>query len=369
MKVLHIGSGNLYGGVEKVLLTLAQEKHLCPRMEPHFAVCFRGRLSEELQSAGARVFFLNEMSGRKPWSIARNRIALSRLQKTLNVDAVVYHSLWSYDLLGVGAQTGKARKVLWSHDAIRRIESLQLVAKLQEPDLIISNSQYTTRSIAKLFPKARPETIYYPVRQNLQGSRNTNRSKIRQSLKTREDDVVVIQVSRFEPYKGHRLHLEALSMLRDLSNWVLWIVGGVQKPAEKVYMTELMALAEQMQIADRIRFVGQRSDVPDLLASSDIHCQPNLDGEPFGLTFIEGLLAKLPVVTTEIGASPEIIDPSCGLLSPPNDAAGLAENLRTLILDPDLRSRLGANGPARAKFLCSPTERFNEICSALAAAC
>ena len=55
MKVLHISSGNLYGGVEVLLATLAREQACCPEMEPHFALCFEGRLSPELIEFGAAV--------------------------------------------------------------------------------------------------------------------------------------------------------------------------------------------------------------------------------------------------------------------------------------------------------------------------
>src|SRR5262245_26620326 len=60
LRVLHICSGKLYGGVETVLVTLARLRHCCPSMEPHFAVSFEGRLSQELADAGAAVHFLGQ---------------------------------------------------------------------------------------------------------------------------------------------------------------------------------------------------------------------------------------------------------------------------------------------------------------------
>src|SRR3989442_260169 len=69
MRVLHIYSGNLYGGVETLLLTLARYYHLCPAMEPHFALCFEGRLSEELAAVGARIHLLGNVRVRWPLSV------------------------------------------------------------------------------------------------------------------------------------------------------------------------------------------------------------------------------------------------------------------------------------------------------------
>jgi glycosyltransferase involved in cell wall biosynthesis len=95
-------------------------------------------------------------------------------------------------------------------------------------------------------------------------------------------------------------------------------------------------------------------DVARLLAAADIHCQPNTGPEPFGITFIEALYAGLPVVTTAIGGALEIVDGSCGIMIELNDPAALAEALGRLIEDRELRTRLGAAGPARATALCEP---------------
>jgi hypothetical protein len=61
LRVLHVSSGNLYGGVEVILATLARLRHLCPEMEPHFGVCYEGRLSQELTAAGAPVHMLGRV--------------------------------------------------------------------------------------------------------------------------------------------------------------------------------------------------------------------------------------------------------------------------------------------------------------------
>ena len=54
MRVLHVSSGNLYGGVETALVALARFRNLCPAMQPEFALCFEGRLSKELANASPR---------------------------------------------------------------------------------------------------------------------------------------------------------------------------------------------------------------------------------------------------------------------------------------------------------------------------
>ena len=74
----------------------------------------------------------------------------------------------------------------------------------------------------------------------------------------------------------------------------------MQRPHEQDYLNELKIQANNLDLCDRLQFLGQRSDVAQLLAAADIHCQLNTGVEPFGITFIEALYASLPVVTTNM---------------------------------------------------------------------
>src|SRR5262249_55635544 len=164
-----------------------------------------------------------------------------------------------------------------------------------------------------------------------------------------------------EPWKGHTVLLEALGRLRGLPGWVCWVAGGPQRPQEWAYLAGLVQQAARLGVADRVVFLGQRSDVPELMAAADLHCQPNTGPEPFGLAFVEALHAGLPVVTTALGGALEIVTGECGVLVRPGDAAGLAEALGRLIGDAELRARLAAAGPARATVLCEPAGQLRGL--------
>jgi glycosyltransferase involved in cell wall biosynthesis len=113
-----------------------------------------------------------------------------------------------------------------------------------------------------------------------------------------------------------------------------------------------------------VRFLGQRRDVLDLMHASDIHCQPNVGPEPFGIVFIEALYAELPLVTTRMGGALEIVNESCGVLVSP-DPESVAAALDRLRRDSSERRRLGANGPARARALCNPLQQAEALKAAL----
>src|SRR5258708_1301061 len=100
MRVLHVGSGNLYGGVETYLVTLARLRDICPAMEPEFALCFAGRLSQELQAHNAQVHSLGEVRSRFPWTVARARRTLKKLLRQESYDVVVCHSAWAQAIFG-----------------------------------------------------------------------------------------------------------------------------------------------------------------------------------------------------------------------------------------------------------------------------
>jgi len=268
---------------------------------------------------------------------------------------------------GTARKSGK-RLAFWAHDAANGSHWLERWARRVSPDIVIGNSRFTKGTMPLLFPKAPCKIVFYPVMPAQPPDAQTCRAEIRRTLGVSDDTVAIIQVSRMEAWKGHHLHLDALAKLKDNPRWICWMVGGAQRSAEREYMREIQEKAVRLGIGDRVRFLGQRSDVPSLLAAADIFSQPNLGAEPFGIVFIEGLAAGLPVVTTAMGGPKEIIDESCGIVAPPGDAEAVAAGLRRLIDSADLRSRLGRNGPQRARDLCDPAGRIPDLYQALLSA-
>jgi len=366
MRVLHVYSGNLYGGIEAILAALARARSIEPALQHEFALCFEGRLASELACAGAIVHQLAEVRASRPGTVRRARQALRSLLTARSFDAALCHAPWSQAMFGGVVRRAGVPLVFWAHDVMTGRHWTERWARRTAPDLVICNSRFTASTLPRLYPGAQAEVVYAPV--DVEAARLTaeDTHAIRESLDTSDHAIVIVQASRSEAWKGHALLLEALAQLKNVPGWVWWQVGGAQRRSEGVFLSELQVAAERAGMTDRVRFVGQRHDVPRLLAAADIHCQPNTGPEPFGIAFVEALAAGLPVVTTAIGGAVEIVDDSCGVLVPAGDALALASALRRMILEAPDRARLAQAAPARARQLCSPAVQVRRLASILA---
>ncbi len=351
MRVLHLSAGAVWGGVERALVTLARERSHAPEMHPHFAVCFRDRLSQELRLAGSPVDYLGEVRASRPFTIRAARRALRTVLAQEKIDVAITHLPWAHAMFAPVLRETGTPVAFWMHGFATGRHWTERWARLTPPAIVIANSNATVATAPKLFPKTPSQVLRYPVSVSTEPRAETPGA--------------VLQVSRMEPWKGHKLLLDALALLKNLPGWHCSIAGGAQTDSETAYETKMRLYAIKLGLTERVDFLGQRSDVDSLLAAASLFCQPNLGPEPFGIVFIEALAAGLPVITTRLGAAPEIIDDTCGILTEPGDPAALASALRRLLADTELRNRLSAAGPSRAALLCSPERQLPALAQLL----
>jgi len=350
MRVLHLHSGNMYGGVETLLATLVREAGAVPGMSSDVALCFPGRLEAELEAASRPPFMLPPMRLSRLHTLLRTRHALRRLLREQPFDAVVCHQSWACVAFGPVVRAAGFPVVLWVHMPVESGALLDRLARRVRPDLAICNSQFTQSRVREWLPGIETEVVYYPVQPI--PAVTIDRHAVRQALQTPPDDVVVVMASRMEAWKGHRVLLAALERMCAVPGWTCWIVGGAQSPDEAAYERELRSAARVFGLEARIRFTGQRADVRSLLAAADLYCQPNTAPEAFGIVFVEALYAGLPVITSGIGGPLEILDRECGSFVPPGDAHALQEVLRALVRDGDARQRMGQAARRRPASFC-----------------
>jgi len=105
---------------------------------------------------------------------------------------------------------------------------------------------------------------------------------------------------------------------------------------------ELEAAAQQLGLGDRIHFLGDRRDIPAVLASFDVSVLPSAS-ESLSNVIIESMAAGVPVVATCVGGNPELVTERTGILVPPDDVDALAAGIERLLDDYNLRAQLGRN--------------------------
>lgn len=161
------------------------------------------------------------------------------------------------------------------------------------------------------------------------------RTRMRRTLGVPDNTVLIGNVARLVPFKGHRYLLESLSLLvRRHAGVLLCIVGDGELEGE------LRSQAESLGITAQVRFLGFRDDLDDLYAAFDIYCHSSLEmaSEMFPLAVIRALSAGLPVITTRVGGIPLMVDEGkSGFVVPPAEPGPFAETLGHLLADPALR--------------------------------
>jgi glycosyltransferase involved in cell wall biosynthesis len=184
-----------------------------------------------------------------------------------------------------------------------------------------------------------------------------------------EDRLHVVVLSRLVERKGVGNVISALGRLPQVR---LTVAGGPPEGAldDDPEVRRYRRLAERLGVQDQVRLVGsvERAQVPALLRSADVvACVPWY--EPFGMVALEAMACGVPVVASAAGGLVDtVIDEVTGLHVPPRRPQRLAEALKRLQRDPELRRRLGDNGADRvrqrfgwARVAAATVEAYDEV--------
>jgi glycosyltransferase involved in cell wall biosynthesis len=154
------------------------------------------------------------------------------------------------------------------------------------------------------------------------------------------DGPIIGTVGRLSWEKGQDILVRALPSLPGVT--AVFVGSGPDR--EKLERT-----ARELGVADRTRFLGWQPDARAWLPTFDVFVMPSVD-EALPLAITEAMLASRPVVATRIGGVPEtVLENQTGLLVPPGDPNALADAVRAIIEDAELRERMGREGRRVAK--------------------
>ena len=152
---------------------------------------------------------------------------------------------------------------------------------------------------------------------------------LKQELGVKPGEVAAVVVARLHPQKNHALLLKSIQQLGEKADKLKVILVG-----DGSHESELRKLAEELEVASRVIFVGQRDDVARFYKFADFSILPSLK-EGFSNTVIESMIVGCPVIATDVGGNREaIVDGETGLIVPSGDQAALARAIQELLENP-----------------------------------
>ncbi len=162
--------------------------------------------------------------------------------------------------------------------------------------------------------------------------------------------LLVVMVGNIRHWKGQHVVVEALAQLTAEERSALRVLFvGDTDPGSVDYRAGLVNSIEKAELQDMTVFTGRREDVPDILEASDIAIHASVIPEPFGLVVQEAMLHGCATIAADEGGPVEMITEDTGITFSPTEPEQLAEALRSLIHQEDLRTRLASNARDRAR--------------------
>ena len=174
--------------------------------------------------------------------------------------------------------------------------------------------------------------------------RMVDRDGARVNLGLPSTGIVISVVANLHGYKGHDDLLRGLHHVRrDMPEWILLVVGRDVNGNR----ARLETMCRELGILPRVRFLGERTDIPVIFSATDIHVScSHTEGLPNNI--IEAMCARLPVIATAVGGVREVlVDQRTGVLVPPHDPIELAQATLALARDGAARRRMGELGRER----------------------
>jgi len=183
------------------------------------------------------------------------------------------------------------------------------------------------------------------------------RHQIREGLAIGMTEPVIAMIGRINREKGYHDLVDVLQKLRDIP-WQALFVGP-----DEGFSSIITQQINRYGLQDRIQILGSRGDIADLLAVTDIYVLPShREGLPRSL--IEAQAMALPCIATNIRGCREVIEEGVtGFLITPGDSEALGGALRKLLLDPELRLRMGREGRRRMRLHFDEAEVGRKVMS------
>ena len=340
LRILHTESSLGWGGQEIRVLTEAR------------GVAARGHDVALAAAPGSRILAEASRFGVKALELpiarksARGVLAMRRLLASRPFDVVNTHSSTDTWL------TALARVALTRAPALVRTRHISAPVPQNfatrwlyrdATTRVVTTGERLRRQVVEETDVDPARVISIPTGIDLGHFRPGDRAAARASLGLPVERPIAGIVATLRSWKGHRYLLQAFAAMKARDAFLVIVGDGPQR-------APLEALANELGVAERVRFAGNRDDVAPWLHALDVFCLPSYANEGVPQALMQAMACALAVVTTQVGSIPEIVeDQASGVIVPPQDAQALAAALDALLTDAARRRALGERALAVAR--------------------
>lgn len=334
-----------FGGLGKFMIRLMER---CP--EDQFYFVFQNypaskEMVRRFEACGAKIEVMNTASGMQA---IRNIPQFIRLIKRIKPDVIHFHFANSFFIYAPIAKLFGVKKLYKTqHCCLTTDDSTQVTSKRQFNlrtklfswngkvyrlfDKIIMCGDYVQEQFEKVYGKSkRYQRIYFGV-EPIQILTDKEKEALRNKLQIDENDIVITTIAFADPIKGVDVLVKAIPFIKSLSFKV--VIVGINP--EVPFGRYLHNLAKELEVDDKVRWIGITDRVADYLSISNIYCQPSRS-EALTLAVCEAKSAHLPVIGSHVGGLPEISDVTFENENPES----LAGKINMLIEDLPLRNKI-----------------------------
>jgi glycosyltransferase involved in cell wall biosynthesis len=363
MRVLYVNHTAEVSGAERSLLSLLAA---LPDTVKARVAAPRGQLAGALAELGIPVTTITGTTGslrlhpvHTPRALAEMGIAAVQVHRAARghrADVVHANSIRAGIILAL-ARRAPAATVVHVRDCLPpgAVASATMHLIAATATTIVANSDYTARSVTALAPSARVEVVYNPVDLARFDPERIDRLQARARLgEAGKRGLLLGVVAQLSPWKGQDTAIGALRLLCEEGIDAHLLLVGSAKFVDRAarfdnegYVARLRELVAGAGLEDRVSWLGEREDVPELVRALDILLLPSWE-EPFGRALIEAMAMEVPVVATSVGGPPEILEDGVeGLLVQPRRPEEWARAISRLARSTELREQMGHAGRTR----------------------
>jgi glycosyltransferase involved in cell wall biosynthesis len=365
VNVLYVNHTGVISGGERSLLSLLDA--LPAEVDPLVASP-RGGLQEAVEALGIPAATITGTAGslrlhplhtpRTLGELTRAALQVSRAARRHRAELVHANSIRAGIVAGL-ARVPAAAKLVHVRDCLPpgllSTATMRLIGATATT--VVANSSYTASSVRALAPHASVEVVHNGIDLARWDPARIDRAAARASLGDAGRRAVLLGVvAQLSPWKGQDTAIEALELLRsDGVDAHLLLIGSAKFVARatrfdnEAYVARLRRMIAAAGLEDRVSWLGEREDVPELIRALDILLLPSWE-EPFGRALIEAMALGVPVISTNVGGPAEIVEQGReGLLVAPRDPAAWAQAIRLISESPGRASGMARAGRAKVQ--------------------